>query len=80
MQLEEREEERAREPDDVQIVALDPLDETSAEPLDRVPAGPALPLPALQVRRDELVGEPPERDGGDLVHDHVEFRAEQAEP
>ena len=54
VELEEREEKRTREPHDVQVVALDPLDEPSAEPLDRVPAGAALPLPALEVRRQEL--------------------------
>ena len=38
--------------DDVQVVALDPLDEARAEALDRVPAGATLPLAAREVVRD----------------------------
>ena len=38
-----------READDVQVVAVDPLDEAAAETLDRVAAGAALPLAARDV-------------------------------
>ena len=41
---EQPDEQRGREADDVQVVALDPLDERGAEALDRVGAGAALPL------------------------------------
>ena len=46
---EQADEQRAGKPDDVQVVALDPLDERRAEPLDRVGAGAPLPLAARQV-------------------------------
>ena len=45
--LEQRDEERAREADDVQVVALDPLDQSTPVTLDRVGARAALPLAAL---------------------------------
>ena len=41
---EQAHEQGAREADDVQVVAVDPLDEAGAEALDRVRAGAALPL------------------------------------
>ena len=43
---EQSHEQRGRQADDVQVVALDPLDEGGAEALDRVAAGAALPLAA----------------------------------
>ena len=54
MTLEDGDEERARKPDDVEVVALDALDEAAAEALDRVRAGAPLPLAARDVRGDEL--------------------------
>src|SRR5205823_4474825 len=42
-------EKRARKADDVQVVALDPLDEGAAPPLDRIGARAALPLAAREV-------------------------------
>ena len=45
---EQADEERSRKADDVQVVALDALDEGGAEPLDGVCARPALPF----ARRD----------------------------
>ena len=53
MTLEDGDEERARKADDVEIVALDSLDEAAAEALDRVRAGPPLPLAARHVLGDE---------------------------
>ena len=76
-----RDEERAREPDDVEVVAVDPLDEAAAEALDRVRAGAALPLPARDVGGDRLCCQKPEGHIGQLVRDdHVLVGAEQAEP
>ena len=40
--------------DDVQVVALDALDEPATKALDRVRAGPPLPLAARDVRGDRL--------------------------
>ena len=47
----------AGETDDVEVVAVDPLDEPPAEALDRVRAGSPLPLPARDVRLDDCSGE-----------------------
>src|SRR5262245_54156207 len=60
--LEQPEEQRARETDDVEVVAFDPLDEAAAEPLDRVRAGPPLPLAARDVRRDRVLADGSEGD------------------
>ena len=54
MTLEDGDEERARKTDDVEIVALDSIDEAAAEPLDRIRTGPPLPLAARHVLGDEL--------------------------
>ena len=43
---EQADEQRRRQADDVEVVALDPLDEARAEALDRVRAGASLPLAA----------------------------------
>ena len=45
---EDSDEQRSREPYDVEEVAVDPLDERRAEPLDRIGAGAALPLAATR--------------------------------
>ena len=60
MPFEERHEQRARQPDDVEVVALDALDEAAAEALDRVRPRAALPLAAREVRVDDA---PAERSG-----------------
>src|SRR5688572_27935623 len=80
MALEERDEKRARQTDDVEVVAFDPLDETAAEALDRIRAGTALPLPAREIRLDELGRERPEGHSGPLVAHQLEGGAEQAQP
>ncbi len=49
---EERDEQGHRQADDVQVVALDTLDERCAAALNRVGAGAALPLPGRDVRVD----------------------------
>ena len=60
-----RDEQRAGKPDDVEVVALDPLDEAAAEALDRVRAGASLPLAARDVRaRASSSASEPERDVG----------------
>src|SRR5262245_19772050 len=58
---EEPDEQRRGEPDDVQVVALDPLDERGAEALDRVRPRPTLPLAARHVPLDVARAERPER-------------------
>ena len=45
-------EQRGREADDVEVVALDPLDEAAPTALDRVAAGAALPLAVAEVVRE----------------------------
>ena len=67
--LEEGDEQRAGKPDDVQVVAVDPLDETAAQSLDRVRTGAPLPLPALEVRRRPSPARAAECHVGDLVAD-----------
>src|SRR5262245_5391213 len=78
--LEQRNEERPWESDDVQVVALEPLDEAAAETLDGIRAGPPLPLATRDVRAHRLGRERPEGDIGALVGDDVLARAEEAEP
>src|SRR3954452_23124125 len=51
-----------REPDDVEVVALDPLDERAAAALDGVAAGALLPLAAAQVPVEHRLVERAERD------------------
>src|SRR5262245_64478153 len=65
--LEQREEERPGESDDVQVVALDPLDEAAAEALDGVCARSTLPFAARQIRAQRLRREEPESDIGPIV-------------
>src|SRR5881296_810405 len=62
--FEESHEERGREPDDVQIVALDCHDEAPAESLDRVRTRASLPLAALQVGLERIGSEPAKRHVG----------------
>src|SRR5437868_2078176 len=49
---EEPNERRRRKADDVEVVALDPLDERRAASLDRVPAGASFPFAGREVRRE----------------------------
>src|SRR3954470_3775443 len=51
-----------RQPDDVEVVALDALDERAAATLDRVAARALLPLAALEVPLDRAVVERAEGD------------------
>ena len=73
---EQADEQRAGQTDDVQVVALDPLDEAAAEPLDRVGAGAALPLAAARRRRRcRAASASRKRDGGRVVLDDLPARA-----
>src|SRR4249919_4069736 len=74
--LEDGDEQRARKPHDVQVVALNPLYETTPEPLDRVGAGATFPLAALEIRVDRLGREQSKRHVRQLVPDDVLVRAE----
>src|SRR5437016_6145546 len=55
-----------RQPDDVQVVALDPLDEHATAPLDRVAAGAAAPLAGPQIPVHGGLVERVKRDPRDL--------------
>ena len=68
-------EQRRRQADDVQVVALDPLDERRAATLDRIAAGASLPLPERDVGREVARRELAERDGRRLVLDELPSRA-----
>src|SRR5579862_2373656 len=59
---EQPDEQRHRQADDVEVVALDPLDERRATALDCIAAGSALPLPARDVPRDVARCQLAERD------------------
>ena len=59
---EDADEQRGRQADDVQVVALDPLDERGAAALDRVAAGASLPLAERQVRGEVARRQGPEGD------------------
>ena len=48
---------RRGEPDDVEVVAVDPRDEAGAETLDRVAAGPPAPFAGFEVGVDLRLGE-----------------------
>ena len=78
--LEQRDEQRAGEPDDVEVVALDPLDEPAAEPLDRVAAGAPLPLAARDVAPTAASSSGRNVTTVSRVVDHLAGRRDQAEP
>ena len=79
MPREQRNEQRAREPDDVEVVPLDALDETTAETLDRIPPGPAFPLAAFEVGLEGLAAQGAKGHRRELVLDGHEVRTQQAE-
>ena len=79
MRGERVDQQRAGQPDDVEVVAVDPRDEAGTEALDRVAAGAPVPLAVCDVGVDLRLGEPAERDVGDGVLDDGEAGAEQAE-
>src|SRR5689334_11144460 len=58
----ETEQRAHREADDVEVVAVDALDQRAAAALDRVAAGALFPLAALEIPLDHAVVERPERD------------------
>src|ERR671911_1852309 len=76
---EHADEQRGRKPDDVQVIALDPLDERAAPPLDRVGARPSLPLSVREMARELPRRQLPEGDVRRLVLDHLPARRDQAE-
>src|SRR5688572_7075069 len=76
---EEADEQRRRQADDVQVVALDLLDEGGAAALDRIPAGASLPLAVRQVVGELTRRELPEGDARGVVLDDLPARREQAE-
>ena len=63
--------------DDVEVVALDPLDESGALPLDRVAARASLPLPARHVPGDVARRQLAERDARHLAVHLLPRRREQ---
>ncbi len=76
---EQAHEQRRGQPDDVQIVALDPLDEGAAAALDRVGARASLPLAVHHVHRQLTGRQLAKGDEGLLVLDDLPARREQAE-
>src|SRR5262245_42491554 len=68
---EKADEKSGGEPHDVQIVALDPLDEGGAGSLDRIAAGAPLPFAQREVGSDLAVGERAEDDRCRLVLDDL---------
>jgi hypothetical protein len=76
--FEGRDEECAGEPDDVEVVAVDALDEAPAEALDGVRTGAPLPLAAIQVRVQNVVLERSEGDVRRRVVEDIVVAAEQA--
>src|SRR5262252_4743976 len=77
---EKTDEERPRQSDDVQEVALDPLDETRPETLDRVTARAPLPLPRCDVVTELARRELAERHERRLGVELLPGRGPQAEP
>src|SRR6476660_10160937 len=75
---EQPDQEGCREADHVQVVALDALDQSGAEPLDRVRAGTVLPLAARHVCADVARVQRTERDRRDLVVELFPRGCEQA--
>src|SRR5262249_61401649 len=76
---EQPDEQRGRESDDVQVVAVDPFDQTGAETLDRVGTRASLPLAGGDVRSDVAGGQRPEGDTGRLGVQFLPGGGEQAE-
>src|SRR5262245_10491967 len=76
----ETDQERGWEADDVQIVALDALDQGRAEPLDRIPARAALPLTAAHVVSQVPGRQHPERDHRCLAVQLLPRARPQTEP
>src|SRR5207247_10537459 len=68
---EQADEDRRREADDVEVVALDPLHEGGATALDGLAAGAALPLAARDVRGQVARRQRPERDPRLVVCDRL---------
>jgi hypothetical protein len=66
------------QPDDVQVVAIDPLHETSTETLDRVAARAAEPFLRIENPLDLGIPELSEGDAGDRVVDNGEVGANEA--
>src|SRR4051794_4867173 len=77
---EQADEERRWQPDDVQVVAVDRLDERGAAALDRVAAGASLPLRLRHVVRDVARVERAERDPRHRVVELLPRVRAQAEP
>src|SRR5215467_11507017 len=77
--LEEGDEERAREPDDVQVVALDAFDEAAADTLDCISPGASLPLPAPEIALDRFSREQAEGDLRPLVRQDLVVAREEAQ-
>src|SRR5947209_12297305 len=63
---EERDQRRRRKPDDVEVIALDALDERRAASLNRVPAGASFPFARREIRREVARSQSAERDEGRL--------------
>src|SRR5437868_3849863 len=76
---EERDERRRGETDDVEVVALDALDERGAAPLNRVPAGAAFPLARRELPREVARAQGTEGDERRLRADLLPRRSAQAE-
>src|SRR5690348_2776543 len=68
------------QPDDVQVVALDALDERRTPPLDGIAAGAALPLAAREVPREVAGRQRPEGDERRRVLDVLPPRGHEREP
>src|SRR6266576_3876264 len=65
----EPDEQRCRQSDHIQVVALDGADESRAAPLDRVPARPSLPLAGRDIRAQLSRRQLAKRHPGRLVFD-----------
>ena len=77
---EQTDEQRHRQPDDVQVVAFDPFDERRAPALDGVGARPPFPLAGRDIRGDVPPRQRPERDERRRRFDYLPVRAQEAEP
>src|SRR5512132_2247873 len=73
-------EKRRRQPDDVQVVAVDPLDERRAEALDRIATRTLPPLFADDVKAELARRQCPKRDARHGVTQLLPRRRQQAEP
>ena len=72
--------ERRRKPHDVQVVALDPLDERAAQPLDRIGARALAPLLGADVTGDVPGRQGPERDARRFAMELLPRRSPQTQP